>query len=83
MNWNWWPWQKTEREQGLLQEVEKLKAHLELSLLREEGLAFSNEQLRLQMIRNAAVAKQEVLATGIPEHLIDQFAASMASRRTA
>lgn len=50
MSWlDWWPWNRTERESHLLQEVARLRLELELEHLR-------SEELRRWIMANVAVA---------------------------
>ncbi len=41
-----WPWERSAREQALLQENARLRQELELSRMREEDLALHAEGLR-------------------------------------
>lgn len=68
--WNFWPWQKTERERELEGKIAQLEAQLEAQLFaaeaREEALALVLEQQRICLMSAVATAKNGALAQGVP-----------------
>jgi hypothetical protein len=69
--WDWWPWQRTERERELLARIADLEAALLGKQLELANYAMVLESDRLLFMHHAAVQKSRALGAGVPQHILD------------